>query len=103
MNVIQLAKAIQRLNSKARYTLKGGDLDTLYWAEDHEGVKPSPEEILAEYARLEAEAPVQRIKDLRRAAYSVEADPLFFKWQAGEVTKEEWETARETVKTKHPY
>lgn len=26
----------------------------------------------------------------RRSAYQLEADPLFFKWQRGEATKEQW-------------
>lgn len=34
----------------------------------------------------------------RLNAYQLKADPLFFKWQAGECTKEEWLVAREAVK-----
>lgn len=40
---------------------------------------------------------------VRRAAYANEADPLFFKWQAGEATKEEWLAKRAEVKERHPY
>ena len=28
--------------------------------------------------------------ELRRAAYEAEADPIFFKWQRGEATEQEW-------------
>lgn len=28
--------------------------------------------------------------ETRRVAYSVESDPLFFKWQRGEGTEQEW-------------
>lgn len=31
-----------------------------------------------------------RKDDQRRQAYQAEADPLFFKWQRGEATKEDW-------------
>ena len=39
----------------------------------------------------------------RQAAYTQEADPLFFKWQAGEGTKEEWEAKREEIRARYPY
>jgi hypothetical protein len=39
----------------------------------------------------------------RQAAYTQEADPLFFKWQAGEATKEEWEAKREEIRQRFPY
>lgn len=35
---------------------------------------------------------------VKRVIYSLEADPLFFKWQAGEATKEEWLSKREEIK-----
>lgn len=39
---------------------------------------------------------------LRRTAYVAEADPLFFKWQAGESTEEEWKTKRDEIKARFP-
>ena len=39
----------------------------------------------------------------RQAAYTQGADPLFFKWQAGEATKEEWEAKREEIRQRFPY
>ena len=39
----------------------------------------------------------------RQAAYTQEADPLFFKWQAGEATKEAWEAKREEIRQRLPY
>lgn len=38
----------------------------------------------------ELEQLAQQNDDQRRRAYEREADPLFFKWQRGEATKEEW-------------
>jgi len=37
------------------------------------------------------------------SAYTAEADPLFFKYQAGEVTKEEWLAKREEIRSRYPY
>ena len=38
----------------------------------------------------------------RKAAYQTEADPLFFKWQAGEGTQEEWQAKREEIRQRYP-
>jgi hypothetical protein len=42
-------------------------------------------------------------KAARSADFATEADPLFFKWQAGEGTKEEWEAKRESIRARYPY
>lgn len=47
--------------------------------------EPTPEE-LAENVRMQ-----------KQSAYQRESDPLFFKWQAGEVTKEQWEAKRAEI------
>lgn len=40
---------------------------------------------------------------LRRIAYVSEADPLFFKWQSGEGTEEEWKAKRQEIRDRYPY
>jgi hypothetical protein len=39
----------------------------------------------------------------RQAAFEREADPLFFKWKAGEGTEEEWLEKREEIRERYPY
>jgi len=39
----------------------------------------------------------------RAAAYAAEADPLFFKWQAGENTAATWKAKREEIRARYPY
>lgn len=36
--------------------------------------------------------------DQRRAAYAKHSDPIFFKWQRGEATKQDWLDAIEKVR-----
>ncbi len=48
--------------------------------------------------RFNAEA-----KQNREAAYKVEADPLFFKSQRGEVTQAEWQAKVAEIKARFPY
>jgi len=39
----------------------------------------------------------------RATAFRSEADPLFFKWQAGEGTEAEWRAARDAIRARFPY
>jgi hypothetical protein len=39
----------------------------------------------------------------RHAAFTTEADPLFFKWQAGEATEEDWLAKRQEIRDRYPY
>lgn len=41
-------------------------------------------------------------EEKRILAYQEESDPLFFKWQAGEISKEEWLAKREEIKQRYP-
>ena len=50
----------------------------------------------------EIESERQAIKRARAEAYRAEADPLFFKWQAGDATEQEWLEARNAVREKYP-
>jgi hypothetical protein len=51
-------------------------------------------------AQEQALASTQRNRSL---AYQQEADPLFFKYQRGEATKEEWESKIEEIRQRYPY
>lgn len=65
----------------------------------------TPEE-LAERAIWDAERPAKMkalIEDARRIAYQTNADPLFFGWQRGDNTQQEWLDAVEAVKEAYPY
>lgn len=42
------------------------------------------------------------IEARRREAYQVEADPLFFKWQRGESTEQDWLDKIAEIKAKYP-
>jgi hypothetical protein len=50
----------------------------------------------------EQERKVAEVQESRRNAYTLEADPLFFKWQAGEATEAEWTAKRDEIKQRWP-
>jgi hypothetical protein len=39
----------------------------------------------------------------RHTAYTAEADPLFFQWQAGEGTEADWLAKRQEIRDRYPY
>ena len=41
-------------------------------------------------------------EDLRLKAYQAESDPLYFKWQRGEATQEEWLSKIAEIKSRYP-
>jgi hypothetical protein len=43
------------------------------------------------------------LKLIRNAAYQEETDPLFFKYQRGEIEKQVWLDAVEDIKNRFPY
>lgn len=43
-----------------------------------------------------------RIQTNRLNAYKSESDPVFFSWQAGESSEQDWLDARNAVKAEHP-
>ena len=42
------------------------------------------------------------IQTQRRAVLSAEADPLFFKWQRGEATEQEWLDKVQQIRERYP-
>ena len=96
--MITKADALQSLRPGAQWTLNGDELEWL----DTEQAQPTDAEIEAEVARLQALEPIRIAEASRKAAYQAEADPLFFKWQAGEGTQEEWQAKREEIRQRYP-
>ena len=64
-------------------------------------VRPfTPEEIAAILAKQPSR---EEQEEARRAAYVVEADPIFFMSQRGEATLAEWEAKVAEIKARFPY
>jgi hypothetical protein len=63
------------------------------------------EEIAQREAWVIKQAELERkiVEDARLAAYQRESDPLFFGWQRGDNTQQEWLEAIQAVKDAYPY
>ena len=46
--------------------------------------------------------PAPNVSDLRHTAYVAESDPIFFKYQRDEATKEEWLAKIAEIKSRYP-
>jgi glycine cleavage system protein P-like pyridoxal-binding family len=93
------ADALQSLRPGAEWVLRGDDLEWL----DQVQTEPTEAEIQAELDRLIADQPRKIAQQQRAAAYTTEADPLFFKAQRGEATIEEWQAKVAEIRSRYPY
>ena len=84
-----------------QWTLNGDDYDGLTWLDD--SPKPTKKALEAAWPEVQHTRAMQAVEQARALAYRETADPLFFQYQRGEVTKAEWLAAVEAVKTAHPY
>lgn len=83
------------------WTLNGDTYDGLTWLDD--SPKPSQKELDAQWAEVQAELLRKQVEDQRKAAYMAETDPLFFQYQRGDVTEQDWLDAVQAVKDRYPY
>jgi hypothetical protein len=84
----------------AEWSLNGDGFD-LTWLSD--GPAPTMAECDAAWPQVQYDRQYEAVEQARRAAYTVDADPLFFRWQRGSATEQEWLDAVEAVKQQHPY
>ena len=85
----------------ALWTLDGDNYDGLTWLSDTP--KPTQEELDAAWPQVQYQQQRAEIETQRRNAYTKEADPLFFSYQRGEVTEQEWLDAVDSIRVRYPY
>lgn len=85
----------------AEWSLRGDDYDGLEWLDS--SPKPTLEELESLWLSTQIEARTKVVEEIRQIQYQKIADPIFFKWQAGSSTKEEWLSERQRIKDENPY
>ena len=65
-------------------------------------IRRNPQPIVRLAFEAEAAA-IDRVKEARRAAFTAEADPLFFKVARGEATDAEYQAKIAEIRARHPY
>lgn len=69
----------------------------------HRLIEVSLDEMIAAQGGGMAEARFEvGVGDLRRAAFTAEADPLFFQWQRGEIAEQVWLDKVQEIRDRYP-
>jgi len=85
----------------SEWALSGDDYSGLTWLSDT--AKPTEKALEALWPEVQYELAYEAAQKSRAQAYRETSDPLFFKYQSGEATEEEWQAARQAVREMYPY
>jgi hypothetical protein len=92
---------LQELYPTAEWVLAGDAYEGLDWLSD--SPKPTEAELVSAWPEVENLRKIRIVESARQEAYRETADPVFFRFQAGEATEQEWLDARQAVRDAHPY
>ena len=84
-----------------QWSLDGDEYSGLEWLDN--SPKPTKKELEALWPELKYRLDYTQVENARRAAYVADCDPLFFGYQRGENTEQDWLDAVQAVKDAHPY
>jgi hypothetical protein len=98
--LIDIAKVLQKIRPGAIWSINNNDYKTIVW--NHDSKKPTKKEIEEAWEEISRDIELEKIKNLRKAAYREESDPLFFKYQRGEAEKSVWLEKVEEIKNRYP-
>jgi hypothetical protein len=83
------------------WTLDGTAYEGLTWLDN--SPKPTQAELDAAWPQIDYANQCTAVESARLLAYEQTSDPIFFKWQRGDGTQEEWLAAVAKVKADNPY
>lgn len=63
---------------------------------------PFTQEEIIEYEKNAIAAKIENAEKQRAESYRNESDPIFFKWQRGEATEQEWLDKVAEIKARYP-
>jgi len=83
------------------WSLDGDEYSGLEWLD--ESPKPTKKQLEALWPEVQFEVAVAQVDQARQAAYAANCDGLFFGWQRGENTEQDWLDAVQAVKDANRY
>ena len=98
---MDISAILSRKFEGAEWTLNGDNYSGLTWLSNTP--KPSLEDLEAEWAQVEYEVAYEAVQKQRQAAYQAGSDAIFFDYQRGEATEQDWLDEVEAIKTAYPY
>jgi hypothetical protein len=95
------AAVLTALYPGAEWTLNGDGFDGLTWLSD--GDAPTQAELDAAWPQVQRDRAYAQAQKARHAAYVSDSDPVFFRWQRGQATEQDWLDAVAAVDAAYPY
>jgi len=92
---------LTRRYAGTEWSLNGDDYAGLTWLS--EGKPPTEKQLEALWPEVQHEVAMEQVEQARAVAYRETSDALFFKYQRGTATEQEWLDAVQAVKDAHPY
>lgn len=84
--------------------VNGYDCDDAFWSINVTGTIKSVEEVSDDYMTPQQVYQYNSDQSAKRAiAYPIESDPIFFQWQRGIKTEQDWDDAVAAVQAHYPY
>jgi hypothetical protein len=101
--MVDYALILASLYPDAVWTLDGDDYAGLTWLDD--SPKPTQAELDAKWPQVQYDRAYEQVELARHDAYTAPGGPdsVFFRWQRGDATEQEYLDSVQAVKDAHPY
>lgn len=97
----EIVDGLTFLGFTSNYAIGGDPAKIILW--ENPESQPTDAEIQTASVQGKINREKLAIEQSRKAAYQQTADPLYFGWQRGENTEQEWLDAVQAVKEQYPY
>lgn len=84
----------------SEWYLDGSEYSGLTWLSD--SPKPTKAALEKQWPEVQYQLQLDAVKAQRLNAYQTESDPIFFQWQRGESTEEEWKNKITEIQERYP-
>lgn len=98
---MNIAAVLNHIRPGEEWALSDNDYDKLIWLSDTK--KPTKAELEAAWNSVQTALANADAERARAAAFRSEADPLFFGWQRGENSEQQWLDKVAEIRARHPY
>jgi hypothetical protein len=98
---MDIATILTRRYAGALWSCVDNDYAQLDWQD--ESAKPTKSTLDKLWPEVEYEVAYETVEQTRASAYRETSDSLYFQWQRGTATEQEWLDAVQAVKDANPY
>lgn len=100
MNNQEIQDGLLALGFTSGYAIGGNPAEIILW--ENEAKKPTAAAIAKAAPKGAHLREVEKVKEQRRQAYTLESDPLFFQYQRGEATEQAWKDKVAEIQARYP-